>query len=73
MGLILLLRNISSPPWHKFHVLEMMLLSFELEVAVNSDIKSVEESVTNIRDFQVLGKSLTTMGQPFPIRQEDFF
>ena len=51
----------------------MMLLSFELEIAIDSDIKGVEESVTNIRDFQVLEKSLTAMGQPFPIHQEDFF
>jgi hypothetical protein len=51
----------------------MTLLSFEFEVAVDSDIKGVEESVTNIRNFQVLEKSLTTMRQPSPIHQEDSF
>ena len=73
MGLILLLRNISPPAQHKFYVLEMALLSFQLEVAVDSDIKGIEESVMNFRHFQILKKSLTTMGQPFPNHQEDFF
>ena len=77
MGLIVLFQNISPPTRHKLYILEMTLFSLELEVAINSDIKDVEESVTNIRDFkfQVLkkSKSLTTKGQPFPIHLEDFF
>ena len=51
MGLILLLGNISPPTRHKFYILETMLFSFELEVAINSNIKGIEESVTNIRNF----------------------
>lgn len=75
MGLIVLFRNISPPTCHKLYILEMTLFSLELEIAVDSDIKDVKESVTNIRDFkfQVPKKSLTTTGQPFPIHPEDFF
>jgi hypothetical protein len=53
MGLILFFWNISTPSWHKFYILEITLLSFELEVAIYSDIKRIEESVVNVRNFQV--------------------
>jgi hypothetical protein len=73
MGLIILLRNISPPSWHKLPVLEMTLFSFELEVTINSDVKGIEESAINIRKFRVLQTTLTTMCQHSPIHQEGFF
>ena len=41
MGLILFLRNIGPQTRHKLYIFEIPLLSFELEVAVNSNIESV--------------------------------
>jgi len=41
--LILLFQNISPPSGHKLHVLEVVLLSFEFEVAIDCDIEGIEE------------------------------
>jgi len=41
--LILLFWNISPPSGHKLHVLEVALLSFEFEVAIDCNIEGIEE------------------------------
>jgi hypothetical protein len=51
----------------------MTLLSFELEVAVDSDIKGIEESVATLeisKDFEI---SLTAISRRSPIHLEGFF
>lgn len=51
----------------------MMLFSFKLEVAINSDIKGIVESVQTLETSRVVEILLTTMHQPSPIRPEDSF
>lgn len=75
MGFVFSIWKISPPPRHKFDILKMSFLPFELEVAINCDIESVQESVKNISTINEFNRPwgrLTTMGQPFPSHQEGF-
>ena len=54
MGLIVLFRHKSPPPWHKLHILEIPLLPFELEITIDSNIQRVEESKTKMIIIQNL-------------------
>ena len=33
--------NICAPTWHEFHIVEMALFAFELEISINGDIKCI--------------------------------
>src|SRR6202522_4748074 len=69
MGFVFSFRNISPPARHKFYVLKISFLPFELEVSINRDIEGIQESVNSIRKFNEFNRvrgGLTIMGQPFP-------
>lgn len=73
MGFIFGFWNIGTPARHKLYILEISLLPFELEVAVDGNVEGIQEPVASISIIQeVKIAELTTTGQPFPSHLGDF-
>ena len=45
MSLILSLFNITPQSWHKFHIIDLSLFPFELEVAIHGDEEGIQKPV----------------------------
>ena len=43
MSLVFFFRNEGAPAWHELHILKISLLAFQLEVAVNGNVESVQK------------------------------
>lgn len=48
VGLILRLFNISPQSWHQFHIVDMTLFPFELEVAIHGEEEGIQKPGKNI-------------------------